>query len=441
MPGLALLNFRGFDYTIIPFAKTNFLVGENSTGKSSALAVIEILSNPAFYFSQELASEYNDFSLYEDIVSQKNPRGKVAIGYFRLSYSITKKGVIDCIAFHFNNDEGRSNIKSIYYLSNGYLIKSEFRRSLLTYTIFEANIEEGERPISAIDALFRDRTNSLEGQKVKEGEIKYSELPLPSPLITALNILALTSTRKSDDDPVLRTRIGFGLFSNPLWIAPLRAEPTAINTKTKVAYSPKGDHIPTLIRRAYGNNASPQLAKRLSASLPQLGEKSHLYDSIGVHEYGENPSSPFEVTVDVAGTKHRLANVGYGVSQSLPIAMELAAAPENQTFLIQQPEVHLHPRAQAAFGDFFHQMMTEQNHTLFIETHSDFIIDRFRISTNRLTKRKHYTSQVIFFSKNSRGFNAATSIPIRRDGSYPSDLPEDYRDFFFKEQLELLRMG
>lgn len=436
------MNFRGFDYAKIPLMKTNFFVGENSTGKSSVLSIIEILSTPSFYFSQELSSEYNDYSAYEDIASKKKPKDKVAIGYYRLTYSTTKKGVVDCIAFHFNDEEGRSNIKGIRFLSNGYLIYSDFRKSLLTYRIYDASIPPDSRPSGAIDNLMRDSLAAISGPLIKEGEIKYSELPLPSPLITALNILALTSTKKSDSDPPLRTRVTFGLFLNPTWIAPIRTEPASISIKTRASYSPKGEHTPTLIRNAFGKKSSGKLAKKLYDSLPAFGNQSHLYNSIGVHEYGDNPSSPFEVTVDVAGVEHRLSNVGYGVSQSLPIVMELASSTTDNTFLIQQPEVHLHPRAQAAFGDFFYRMMSDYNQTLLVETHSDFIIDRFRIRLSKTNRRRKYLpAQIVFFSRNHLGFNTATIIPIKRDGSYPQDLPADYKDFFFKEQLDLLGVG
>ncbi|MEK8020860.1 MAG: AAA family ATPase, partial [Candidatus Parabeggiatoa sp.] len=45
---------------------------------------------------------------------------------------------------------------------------------------------------------------------------------------------------------------------------------------------------------------------------------------------------------------------------------------------LQQPEVHLHPRAQAALGSFFVQQVTENNKRFVIETHSDYLLDRIR---------------------------------------------------------------
>ena len=45
-----------------------------------------------------------------------------------------------------------------------------------------------------------------------------------------------------------------------------------------------------------------------------------------------------------------LIDVGYGVSQALPVLTELLREDCSPVFLLQQPEVHLHPSAQAALG-------------------------------------------------------------------------------------------
>ena len=51
-----------------------------------------------------------------------------------------------------------------------------------------------------------------------------------------------------------------------------------------------------------------------------------------------------------------LIDVGYGVSQVLPVITELLRSEAPPLFLLQQPEVHLHPSAQAALGSLFCQI-------------------------------------------------------------------------------------
>ena len=110
---------------------------------------------------------------------------------------------------------------------------------------------------------------------------------------------------------------------------------------------------------------------------------------------------------------------------------------ENRTFAVQQPEVHLHPRAQAALGDLVAELAAERDHRFIMETHSDYLIDRCRLN---LAKRSEpLEAQVIFFQRVSSG-NKATVLQIGKDGKYSSDQPPEFRDFFIKEEMNLLEV-
>lgn len=441
MPGLALKNFRGFQEAYIPLAAgSNFFVGENSTGKTSVLSLIEILSTHHFYFTHELISDYVDFSAYEDAVSAKTPKADMAIGYFRFIYSKLKRGTIDALCFHFGNDKGRTDLKSVQYAANGYLIEAKFRKTLVQFTVHKAIVDSTAHsyPVAALTAMFNGTTASFQGDLVCTGKYSYANLPMPSPLISVLNILSLEKIRNSDDDPLVRARTRHELFDDLKWIAPIRAKPQGISTKIQNTYSAEGEHIPSLIRRAFGLKGEVALANRLKSVVAPFGKDSHLFDNIGVQEYGQGPTSPFEVQIQLGGHSHRLSNVGYGVSQSLPVLIEIASSSAGETFIVQQPEVHLHPRAQAAFGEFLHDMTTSRKHSFLIETHSDYLIDRFRLQMRKKNRKNHPISQVLFFSKSSKGFNTVSSILLNRDGSLPEKLPNGYRDFFLREELQLL---
>ena len=64
-------------------------------------------------------------------------------------------------------------------------------------------------------------------------------------------------------------------------------------------------------------------------------------------------SDPFQLQVKVRTGPHaNIMDVGYGISQSLPILVDLMHE-EQSVFLLQQPEVHLHPRGQAQLASLF----------------------------------------------------------------------------------------
>jgi predicted ATPase len=179
-------------------------------------------------------------------------------------------------------------------------------------------------------------------------------------------------------------------------------------------------------------------AKRFADFMRRVGLESGLFENIDTKVFGDNKAdttAPFEVDAVVDGKPLNLTWVGYGVSQSLPILVELLDKPEGSWFAIQQPEVHLHPRAQASLGDVFFEMAVRDKKCFLIETHSDFALDRFRM--NFRSKKRVPESQVLFFERRN-AHNIVTSLPIGPKGDLPADQPDSYRNFFLKEEMRVI---
>jgi len=79
-----------------------------------------------------------------------------------------------------------------------------------------------------------------------------------------------------------------------------------------------------------------------------------------------------------------LPDVGFGISQVLPVLVQLFYAPTNSIIIMEQPEIHLHPRAQAALADVMIDAINsrengkERNIQLVIETHSEHFLRRLQ---------------------------------------------------------------
>ena len=146
--------------------------------------------------------------------------------------------------------------------------------------------------------------------------------------------------------------------------------------------------------------------------------------------------SPFAVLVGYDGAKTNIKNVGYGVSQALPLVLELITGNKG-CYMIQQPEVHLHPRAQASFGDALFAFVNEGSRLCFVETHSDFLIDRYRLA---MSKSKSGASCQVLFCERDGALNKLTSLAIDANGRYPEDQPDSFRRFFLNESLAMLGM-
>jgi predicted ATPase len=73
-----------------------------------------------------------------------------------------------------------------------------------------------------------------------------------------------------------------------------------------------------------------------------------------------------------------IRDVGFGLSQSLPVMIESLLAPDDAIIIIEQPELHLHPAAQVALADFFIDQARIGGRRFILETHSEHFLLRFQ---------------------------------------------------------------
>ena len=73
-----------------------------------------------------------------------------------------------------------------------------------------------------------------------------------------------------------------------------------------------------------------------------------------------------------------LSDIGFGVSQVLPVVTMLMSAPEGSIILLELPELHLHPNAQAGLADLLLDVAEKRNFQLIVESHSEHIVRRLQ---------------------------------------------------------------
>ena len=134
--------------------------------------------------------------------------------------------------------------------------------------------------------------------------------------------------------------------------------------------------------------------QHLKRQIDAFGNQAGLFDELRVRLLGSKDSDPFQLQVRkgakrVKGPFRNLIDVGYGVSQVLPIVTELLRPNGAKQFLFQQPEVHLHPSAQASLGSLF-CTVAASGRQLIVETHSDH---SHRSCSNGRPRRQNELSQ------------------------------------------------
>lgn len=114
----------------------------------------------------------------------------------------------------------------------------------------------------------------------------------------------------------------------------------------------------------------------------------------------------YSLTLEVKGRERDLTSVGVGVSQALPVIVALLTCEPGDIFLVEQPELHLHPDAQARLADFL--ITARPDVCVVAETHSDSILARIRrrIIENRKNNNTGLTNKnidIIFVNPEDNG--------------------------------------
>jgi predicted ATPase len=132
--------------------------------------------------------------------------------------------------------------------------------------------------------------------------------------------------------------------------------------------------------------------------------------------------------------------VGFGCSQVLPVltaGLNLFAddgRETNRILLVQEPEIHLHPNAQAALGSFFVNLVQTEGQ-VFIETHSDSLV--LRIARHVAMEHIKPSDVSIFFVSDELD-NRVVPISITEDGRFDPEWPGG---FFPQRQIESFELA
>lgn len=230
-----------------------------------------------------------------------------------------------------------------------------------------------------------------------------------------------------------QARLTEALAHRPYAFAPIRTRPQRTYDPVVRRADPEGAHVPMLLARVAFRD--PKASKALIESLDAFGRKSGLFSEVTVRRLGESEGDPFQIQVKLGGNAVNLIDVGYGVTQILPIVVDCLRGESGSTFLLQQPEVHLHPRAQAELGSFLGVLAKTQQKRFVIETHSDYLVDRIRMDVRDGGLAPEDVSLLYFERSNGRA--QIRRIELDRMGNLLNP-PPGYRSFFLEEERRFL---
>ena len=408
-----------------------FLVGENSTGKTTALACFHVLANYLSDRDMDFNSHPYSMGTFRDIVRNSRPKRET----FKLGFT-----------YKYNNE----NIKIIVEL-----VEKEAGIEPVVSSII-IKLTDGEIIIKTEDTMvprevrlesFDEESNQY---KIVCGTDTLNEFPFffffpPFGGKSEGEIAFLKyfekkgkKSKNSRYQPwdTLRT---LSVFST----SPVRSRPKRTYDPTRESRDPEGSDVPMLLMRIEATQKP--IWDELKAKLVEFGKSSGLFQNIQIKKLGRSLGAPFQLQFKVRGPSANIIDVGYGVSQILPILVHILnpsasdyarrGYPRNPVFLLQQPEVHLHPRAQAELSSLLAALASQNNRYFIIETHSDYMLDRARIEIRKGNICPEDVSLIYFEPK--RNIVNVHNISFDKMGNMEG-VPPHYRHFFLKESKRLM---
>jgi len=143
-------------------------------------------------------------------------------------------------------------------------------------------------------------------------------------------------------------------------------------------------------------------------------------------------------TIQLNIKDYNISNVGFGISQVLPIIVSGLIKFENELLLLEQPEIHLHPTAQMCMADFLVSMAINGKGAI-VETHSDHIINRIvrRMMESDIINKK---VKIYFVDQDDDGVSTIENVIVDPIRGVLTD-NENFFTQFASETEKIVRVG
>lgn len=170
-----------------------------------------------------------------------------------------------------------------------------------------------------------------------------------------------------------------------------------------------------------------QVRRRIVEGLLSLG----IADDLQIERLREHLAE-LRLQDNVTGVVSNLTEFGYGASQVLPV-LEGCAMPGAGPLFIEQPEIHLHPRAQGQLAQIICE--SSKRRQMIVETHSEHMINRAR---RLVAEGKMKASDVVihYIDRDEKGSHA-TTIGLDDAGDFNCDWPDGFYDERYHETMKI----
>ena len=428
---IEVCNFKNIEKARIALRPITILCGPNSSGKSSFMQSLLMLKQTFIDLSgmHTLSTRGSvvDLGSFEDLISRHDVSKKLEYEFTiipsEISYSRGWIGTVRSRLFFIRNLTVKVKYEYI----------KELEKIELCYIAFVANN----------DVIIESRKNDdgtyrfVHGSKRNDKRLSWTnpkvhsltEFLSPQPLMDSLLGKELSSFKSDKLNIIRRMFLAFievvSVETDKMnYLGPFRQIPNR--------YYTTGSAMPTDIGYRGERSVDYLSYKKLSGGvdtikfvqtwLQRLGYASK-FDIKTIKSVIKTTSLINKST----GVESTLVDVGFGVSQVLPVIIAVCRH-DGGIHFFEQPEIHLHPKSQGDIADLFIENMAGHK-SFVVETHSEHFINRMRLRVAEGKINKDDVA-IYYISCGEDGF-VSRRVDIADDGSY-----EMYPDGFFDESYQ-----
>lgn len=441
---LKFQNFKSWQDTgDIKLAPITGFFGSNSSGKSSILQFLLLLKQTVESTDRQRVLQTGDERSYVDVgtfydISYRHIIPNVI--NFSLAWDLPKtlnilnpEGAEDNILFSINKLEFSSKIN----LGQDQISVEEFSYKF-EYQTESINFEIKQKQPSNTPEY------TLKAKGFKPKRVKGRVWPLPEP-IKHYGFPDQASGYYQNTGFLSDFSLAYEqAFQQTYYLGPLREYPKRIYPWAGEKPQDVGRRGELAIPALLASRKLPKirLSQRRTVSLQErvaLWLKDlNLIDSFNVQAIGKNRKD-YEVRVKrtLGSSEVLITDVGFGVSQVLPVLVLCYYAPEGSTVILEQPEIHLHPSVQAGLADVFIDAIKTRNIQIIVESHSEHLLRRLQ---RRIAEEKdgltHEDINLYFCNSQPDGQSSITPLEIDLFGNI-TNWPDN---FFGDEMGDLMAM-
>ncbi len=384
-----LKDFKLFENFAIDLAPITILTGANSSGKSAIITAIAAAlqgAPGAFPFEFELNGANCQLGSYRDAV-----RGHTTKRSFGLGLDVDAGGSLVSLDVSYRYSPRGDHVlpKRIAYKNGHDSIEVAWDAASRTYSCVVrapsvaaiASEEKFATLVAALSSVMADESRSdaenpavLTEKVMEQFRDGASEREIRLPVGSSPRDLAMEiSTDGIGAQLIANLRTFLQMFGRHVaYVGPIRATPLRYYGPgyPQTGLDPQGQRCAQVLDdwRQHSRDKFDLVAdllRQLELVSGLTTKRSHdEILNVLVRPFGRNDEANF-------------ADVGFGVSQALPVVVADVGLPSGGVVLVNQPEVHLHPASQAKLANYMASRVN--NRQFIVETHSEYILNRLRV--------------------------------------------------------------